>query len=251
LYNSLTSQEKQKRLEDINNELNTVIDDYKSSISDFILKNPRSFAAYYALFMSFDDNSYLFDVWDKKDQVYFAAAATSLNIVYPESERVKQLYALVLSVKSEQRNAERIEKLMSQATETIPEIKEKDKNGNEIALSSLRGKVVLLSFCASWDDASTRENAFLKHIYKKYNPKGFEIYQVWLEQSKVLWESVLLQHEIPWISVSDLLYLDSYPARLYNIKKLPANYLISRKGEIIGKDLFGSMLEDKLEQVLN
>jgi len=139
---------------------------------------------------------------------------------------------------------------MSEATNSIPEIKEKDVKGNEIALSSLRGKIVLLSFHASWNDASRLENAYLKSIYPKYKPKGFEIYQVALEQSKVLWENELLQQEIPWISISDLRYTDSYPAKVYNITKLPANFLISREGEIIGKNLFGSMLEDKLKYFL-
>jgi glutathione peroxidase-family protein len=190
------------------------------------------------------------NIWDKHDQVYFATVATSLNLLYPESERIKQLYNLVLSVKNEQRKNEFFEKLISEATDIIPEIKEKDVNGNEIALSSLRGKIVLLSFHASWDEVSRRENAYLKSIYPKYKPKGFEIYQVALEQSKVLWENELLQQEIPWISVSDLLYTDSYPAKVYNINKLPANFLISRDGKIIGKNLFGSMLDDKLQQFL-
>jgi peroxiredoxin len=250
LYNSLPESGKRERLESIGNEIITEIDDYKKSVGDFVLSNPRSFASYYALFLTLSDNSMVLNIWDRQERIYFAAIATSLNICYPESERVKQLYNLVLAIKAEERNAKRIEQLMSEATETVPEIKEKDINGNEIALSSLRGKVVLLSFHASWDEASTRENAFLKHIYSKYNPKGFEIYQVWLEQSQVVWESTLLQHEIPWISVSDLQFTDSYPARLYNVNRLPANYLISREGEITGKDLFGDMLEERLKQML-
>lgn len=250
LYNSLSNNEKNVRLENIGNELETIIDEYKKYICDFVLSNPRSFASYYALFLTLSDNTMVMNVWDKKDQAYFGASATSLNLLYPESERVKHLYNLVLSIKKEQRLNAQIEKLMSEATEEIPDIKVKDVNDNEIALSSLRGKIVLLSFWATWDDASRRENANLKGIYQKYKSKGFEIYQVGLERSKVLWESVLLQEEIPWISVSDLLYTDSYPAKVYNINKIPANYLISRDGKIIGKDLFGSLLDDKLHEFI-
>ena len=237
------------KIVDLRND-NIEIDDYKKFIGEFVLFNARSFASYYALFQTYSNNSLVLDIWDKKEQVYFAAIATSLNILYPDSERVKHLYNLVLTVKAEQRSEELIEKLMSHATDEVPEIKEKDINGNEIALSSLRGKIVLLSFWASWDEAANRENAFLKTIYPKYKSNGFEIYQVALEQSKVVWESTLIQHEIPWISVSDLQHAESYPARVYNVQKLPANYLISRDGQIIGKDLFGSMLEDRLERLL-
>jgi len=250
LYVSLSDNEKVIRLDDIGNEMISAIDDYKKYIGEFVLSNTRSFASYYALFLTLSDNTMVMNVWDKKDQIYFAASATSLNLMYPESERVKHLYSYVLSVKREQRLNDQIEKLMSEATDEIPDIKVEDVNGNEIALSSLRGKVVLLSFWASWDEVSRRENGFLKYVYEKYRSKGFEIYQVGLERSKVLWEGALQNDEIPWISVSDLQYTDSYPAKVYNISKIPANYLISRDGKIIGKDLFGSLLDDKLQQFL-
>lgn len=250
LYNSLSENEKVIRLDEIVNQLITEIDDYKKYIGEFVLSNPRSFASYYALFLTLSDNTLVLNIWDKKDQVYFGASATSLNLLYPESERVKHLYNYVLSVKREQRLSEHLEKIMSEATDEIPEIKVADVNGNEIALSSLRGKVVLLSFWASWDEVSRRENGHLKYIYEKYRKRGFEIYQVGLERNKVLWEGALQNDEIPWISVTDLQYTDSYPAKVYNISKIPANYLISRDGKIIGKDLFGSLLDDKLGEFL-
>ena len=250
LYTSLSDEDKSLRLEDIGNNLNTEIDNYKKWVGEFVMDNPRSFAAYYALFLTLSDNTSVLNIWDKKEQIYFAAIATSLNLEYPEAERVKQLYGMVLSVKAEQRKAEVLQQLTSEATESIPELKEKDVDGNEIALSSLRGKVVLLSFWATWDETSRRENQNLKRIYNKYKSRGFEVYQVGLERSKVIWESALLQDEIPWISVTDLAYTDSYAAKVYNVQKLPSNYLISRDGEIIGKDLFGDMLDERLGKAL-
>ena len=250
LYASMSDNEKTLRVEAISNELNAAVDEYKKWIGEFVFENPRSFASYYALFLTLSDNTPVMNIWDKQDQIYFAAIATSLNLEKPEAERVKQLYSMVLSVKKEQRKSEALEKLTSEATDKIPELKIKDVDGNEVALSSLRGKVVLLSFWATWDDASKRENQNLKRIYKKYKSRGFEVYQVGLERSKVVWESVLLQDEIPWISVTDLEYTESYAAKVYNVQQLPANYLISRDGEIIGKNLFNDMLDEKLGKVL-
>ncbi|MDR2927553.1 MAG: AhpC/TSA family protein [Cytophagaceae bacterium] len=250
IYNSLPDTEKEARAEAVSQELEAAIGEYKKWIGEFVLANTRSFASYYALFLTLSDNTPVMNIWDKNDQMYFAASGTSLNMFYPQAERVKQLCDMVLAVKAEQRKSAMLEKLTSEANSAIPEIKEKDVNGNEIALSSLHGKVVLLSFCATWDEASRQENRNLKRIYNKYRQRGFEIYQVYLERSKVLWESMLLQDEIPWISVTDLAYTNSYPARLYNVQKIPANYLISRDGDIIGKDLFNDMLDDKLRQLL-
>jgi len=189
LYASLSDREKAANLDNIVKEMNTEIESYKKFIGDFVFSNPRTFASYYALFLTFSDNTPVLNIWDKKEQSYFAAIATSLNLQYPDSERVKHLYNMVLSVIKEQRFNIQLEKLISEATESIPDITERDVNGNEIALSSLRGKIVLLSFWASWDEASSSENAYLKEIYSKYRMKGFEIYQVGLERSAVLWEN--------------------------------------------------------------
>ena len=55
----------------------------------------------------------------------------------------------------------------------------------------------------------------------------------------------------PWIQVSDLQYTNSVAAKAYNISRLPSNYLISSSGDIIGKNLIGNRLAEKLEKVLN
>lgn len=249
-FQRLPKQERASQIESLSNEIVENINQYKRSIGNFVMENPRSFASYYALFLTLSDETMVLNVMDRQDQVYFATIATSLNLLYPESARVKQLYDYVLNAKTEQRKARMFEILANAEGSGLPEIKEKDVNGNEIALTSLKGKVVLLSFWASWDNTSRRENQNLKRIYQKYKGKGFEVYQVGLERSRVLWENALIQDEIPWISVTDLKYTDSFPARIYNVQQIPANYLISREGEIIGKDLFGNRLDEKLKEIL-
>ncbi len=250
LYNGLPEAEQSRQAQAISNELTEAIDSYKMGIGTFVMDNPRSFASYYALFLTLSDETMVMNIMDKRDQVYFSTIATSLNLLYPESQRVRQLYDLVLNVKAEERRARLLEIVSNTSGSGAPDLSVADVNGHEIILSSLMGKVVLLSFSASWDNASVKENQRLKPIYEKYKNRGFEIYQVSLERSKVLWENDLAQNQIPWISVSDLMYTQSIAARTYNVQQLPANYLISREGDIIGKDLFGARLEEKLKEVL-
>jgi len=235
-----------KRLED---EYRQLISDHKAFVGEFIMENPSSFAGYYALFQRFNDNSQVLNVMDKTDQVYFKTLATSLDIHYPDSERAKHLYNYILGVQVQQQRDELTQKLLKEAESGFPDIEEKTPEGDTIKLSSLKGKTILLSFWASWDKSSRKENNNLKKIYKKYNHKGFEIYQVSLDRSKVLWENAIDADELPWINVSDLRYTDSYPARLYNIQQLPSNYLISAEGEIVGKDLFGNRLSERLAEI--
>ncbi len=250
LYNKLSVAEKQLQIENINNELLSHLNSYKKETGKFILENTRSFVSYYALFLTLTDGTQIMDVMNKDDQIYFSALATSLNLFYPESQRVKQLYNIVLSAKAEERRLKIIDIINNAEGSDMPDLKIEDKDGEIQSLDALKGKVVLLSFWASWDEASVKENNNLKNIYKKYNPKGFEVYQVGLERSKVLWENAVLTNQIPWISVTELRYTDSPAARMYNIQQIPANYLIDKNGEIIGKNLFGRRLDDKLKEIL-
>lgn len=222
------------------------VEDYKNSVHDYVFEHPRSFVSYYLLFQSVM-NTPVFDVMDKKDHISFATIATSLNLLYPESERVKHLYNYVLEAKTTMKRQNVSESLIQNAEKVgVPDIKEKDINGKEVRLSELKGKVVLLSFWASWDENSVKENRNILKVYNKYHSKGFDVYQVSLDQSRVLWENSIKKDNLPWVNVSDLNYTQSYWARLYNISKIPSNFLLDRNGDLIGKDLYGAMLDEKI-----
>ncbi|MCT4645571.1 MAG: AhpC/TSA family protein [Carboxylicivirga sp.] len=266
-----------KRIRKLNKELNTLVAKYKSTsekdvetrtkleeeytqkleehkafVGEFIMENHMSFAGYYALFQNLDDNTAVMDVFNKKDQVYFSTLATSLNLYFPESERAGHLYNYVLSAKMQQQKQKFAAELIdSKASESgYVDIEAPNLEGDTIKLSSLEGKTIIVNFWASWDEKSIAANRHLKKMYSKYKNKGLAVYSVSLDKSKVLWENAIQKEGYEWVDVSDLKYTSSYPARLYNIRQVPANYIISPKGEIIGKDLFGNMLADKLNDIL-
>ncbi len=228
------------------------LDEHKAFVGEFIMENPRSFAGYYALFQNLDDNTAVLNVFDKKDQVYFSTLATSLNLYYPESKRASHLYNYVLGAKAQQQRQKFADELLasSAAESGYVDIEAPDMQGDTIKLSSLEGKTIIVNFWASWDEKSVAANRHLKKMYGQYKNKGLEVYSVSLDRSKVLWESAVKKEGYEWIEVSDLNYTNSFPARLYNIKQLPANYIISPKGEIIGKNLFGNRLTEKLREIL-
>ena len=249
-YNEVDKKDVTKQQEIIL-KINNAISTHKKFIGDFVMDNPRSFASYYALFQRWDDNTMVMNIMDKKDQIYYSTVATSLNLLYPESERVKHLYNYVLQAKSEQRKEASWKALMSSVdASNHPDIAEKDISGEVVKLSSLKGKVIILSFWASWDKASRSANKSLKSIYKKYHNRGLEIYQVSLDRSKVLWENAIKTDELPWINVSDLRYTESIAARTYNVKRIPSNFIINRKGEVVGKDLYGQRLDEKMRELM-
>ena len=89
-------------------------------------------------------------------------------------------------------------------------------------------------------------------IYKKYNEKGFEIYQVSLDQTREAWLSGIREDKIgEWIHVSDLKYWSSVVVPLYGIEAIPANYLLDTEGRIIANNLRGDALAEKLAEIFD
>ena len=63
-------------------------------------------------------------------------------------------------------------------TVDAPEIAMMNPDGKELRLSSLKGKIVLVDFWASWCGPCRKENPNVVRLYKKYNGRGFEFFSV-------------------------------------------------------------------------
>ena len=131
-----------------------------------------------------------------------------------------------------------------------PEISLPSPDGKEIALSSLKGKLVLIDFWASWCGPCRKEMPNVVKIYSKFKNKGFEIYGVSLDQDKEKWMEAITKDGINWPQVSDLKYWDNVAAKIYNVQGIPYTVLIDKDGKIIAKNLRGQELEKKIAEVL-
>ena len=134
-----------------------------------------------------------------------------------------------------------------------PELILSDTTGKDIALSSLRGKYVLLDFWAGWCGPCRMENPNILKNYLKYKDKGFEIYQVSLDRSRSDWVNAIKKDNLIWYNVSDLKFFQSEAASLYNIDRIPKGFLLDPNGVIIAKDteLRGNRLGEKLDEIFN
>lgn len=132
---------------------------------------------------------------------------------------------------------------------TPPEIELPSPAGDNLKLSDLKGKVVLIDFWASWCGPCRKENPNVKKLYSKYNRKGFEIFGVSLDSDKARWVKAINDDGLEWLHVSDLRKWQSVAAKEYSVSAIPQTFLIDRDGTIIARGLRGAALESKLAEV--
>lgn len=130
-----------------------------------------------------------------------------------------------------------------------PDINLSNTDGKKIKLSSLRGKVVLIDFWASWCGPCLREVPNLRKAYEKYKTKGFDIYSVSLDIQKDKWEKAIEKHRMNWNHVSDLKGWESPLVHTYGIKGIPFTVLIDKDGKIIAKMLRGEEIIKILDKI--
>jgi thiol-disulfide isomerase/thioredoxin len=130
-----------------------------------------------------------------------------------------------------------------------PEIKLATPAGPDLALSSLRGKYVLIDFWASWCGPCRRENPNVVKTYAAYKDKGFEIFGVSLDQDRAAWLKAIETDKLVWKHVSDLKYWSSAGAQAYQVNSIPQTFLLDKEGRIIAKGLRGAALDQYLAQL--
>lgn len=131
-----------------------------------------------------------------------------------------------------------------------PEIAMSDPYGNTRRLSDLRGHVVLIDFWASWCSPCRRENPNVVRLYQKYHDRGFEIYSVSLDKAREPWLKAIADDHLDWPNhVSDLQGWTSAGGAAYGIMSVPSTVLVGPDGKIIARNLRGSDLERKLDEI--
>ena len=232
---------------------NSILMSYQSYIKEFISENENSPSIIMLL-------SEIQNPMDFKNELMIIK--TVVQEKFEKQKYIKEVVKLIEQAKQQedyifqQKNRVNEEKNIREQLginigAIAPEINLKSPDGKLIALSSLKGKVVLLDFWASWCRPCRAENPNVVKLYNKYKDKGFTVYSVSLDQNKDKWLAAIAQDQLTWSNhVSELTGWKSSAGNKYGVSSIPKTFLIDAKGKIIAYDLRGNDLEKQLSEIL-
>lgn len=198
----------------------------------YILENSRSLTAVPVLYQNFGPELPVFS--QNTDAIHFVNVADSLSLAYPQSK-----YVRALRKEADRRYGymELEAKLRTVSPVGFPDIVLPDINAQQVRLSEVDSKVIMLFF---WDPSNANQKMFnldiLESLHNDYHEKGFEIYQVALTTDKAAWAQIVKKQNLPWINVCDRLGAASQYVTTYNIPVLPATYIIA-DGELVDGEI--------------
>jgi len=229
----------------------SAVKSYKETVKKYIFGAPASPAAYFALFQQID-GLWIFDLYDRADSKAYGAVATNYKLHYPESPRAKHLEMLALQsmkiIRGERQAKLNLPEGVAKEVKYI-DIELPDVNGKPIKLSEVtHGKAVLLNFTEYQTDWSAAFNITLGDLFNKYKDKGLQIYQVSLDNDAHFWKNAA--YNIPWVSVRDPQSVYSSVAAIYNVRQLPAIFIINKKGELCKRVESVETLENDIRAAL-
>ncbi|MFV0472198.1 MAG: redoxin domain-containing protein [Paludibacteraceae bacterium] len=175
----------------------------------------------------------------------------------PEDERILPLFSdlskTIRNTTLGKNFADKLQKQQATSTGSIaPYFEGEDIDGNPVKLSDFRGKYLLILFWSSDCDHCLNELPDIEKIFKQFTGENFTILAIAQDaiDRKNNWAEFVKARNLPWTNLFDERINNKKKfAMLYNVQRIPTNFLLDKDGKIMAKNLYGEKLVNKLTAV--
>jgi thiol-disulfide isomerase/thioredoxin len=197
-----------------------------------------------------------------QERVEMAQATAELLSQLGETElasKALETFATALESKKDERLGDTVERMRGTGRRyglvgKPMEVKGKTVDGKDFNLESLKGKVVLVDFWATWCGPCIEEMPHVDQLYRGYHSKGFEVVGISLDDKKEVLQEFLSANKVPWVQLfsdTDGTTGWSNPiAKHYGISGIPTAILIGKDGNVVSLDARAGELTKQLEKLL-
>lgn len=201
-----------------------------------------------SLFFATVEMTYHKVVMDNKDSYWGPLMMVSLFSYLTEEQ--KPWYDALSAEAKESRYGKMVKEEISPSSKVgskVPVFTIKDREGKSVTLSELckDKKYILIDFWASWCSPCRKEIPNLKKLYAQYADKGFQIVSISIDKKEADWTKALKEEQLQWPNFLDTEGI----AELYKVKFVPTMYLIDEQGVMVGENLRGEALANKLTEL--
>ena len=236
-------------------EQNILIDHYKNALEK---KNQKLADEWMTQILKLEDKRYALTKKFIQEHPTSIFSAYIANVVKEESyEKGKELYALLSDELRESYFGVQLKRevdalAVSALGVACPDFQVKNEEGNIVALSSLKGKILVLDFWASWCGPCRQEMQNLREQYAEFKDRGVQIMSISLDDSIDKWKQACEEERIPWISTHDENgWNDSEIRKLFGIQSIPFIVLLDENGNIVAKNIRRNLLREKIIELLD
>lgn len=232
-YEKAQAEKNEAEMEKIFNAYNELAEESNNYVDNYLEENPQSIVTLVTM------NEYTQRGYLGKEEVI----ETYNNL----SDELKES----MIAKSMKNYADQMADPKVKIGDKAPNFSAKTPEGAELSLKEALGKVTIIDFWASWCGPCRAENPKVVALYDDYHDKGLNIIGVSLDKEENKWIDAIKKDGLTWYQISNLAYWQDPIAQEYEVKGIPATFILDENGVVIAKNLRGKKLREKISSILD